>query len=59
MTERQEILNEIEKLGPILQESKDNYDKDPESYSAQLLLMSAENHLADLLKKLDSYPAPK
>lgn len=57
MDERQKILDEIEKLGPILRESKENYDKNPESYSAQLLLMSAENHLADLCKKLDSYVA--
>lgn len=54
MGKRQDILDEIEKLGPILKESKEHYDKDPNNYSAQLLLMSAENHLADLLKKLDS-----
>lgn len=54
MNERQKILDEIEKLGPILKESKENYDNNPDNYSAQLLLMSAENHLADLLKKLDS-----
>lgn len=57
MDEKQKILDEIEKLGPILKESKENYDKDPNNYSAQLLLMSAENHLADLLKKLDNHQA--
>lgn len=56
MDERAQILAEIEKITPILKESKENYDKNPDDYSAQLLLLSSENHLADLLKKLDNLP---
>lgn len=47
------LKEQIEKTKTILAESRENYDKDPESYSAQLLLMSTENYLADLLKELD------
>ncbi len=48
------LKEEIEKTKTILAESQENYNKNPESYSAQLLLMSTENHLADLLKQLDA-----
>lgn len=48
------LKEEIEKTKEILAESQENYNKNPESYSAQLLLMSTENHLADLLKQLDA-----
>ncbi len=53
MTELEKIREEIEKTEQILVESKENYDKNPESYSAKLLLMSVENHLSDLLRRLD------
>ena len=47
------IKEQIEKTKGILAESQENYSKNPDSYSAQLLLMSTENYLADLLKELD------
>ena len=47
------LKEQIEKTKGILKESQDNFTKNPESYSAQLLLMSTENYLADLLKELD------
>lgn len=47
------LQTEIEKTKEILAESQENYRNNPESYSAKLLLISTENHLADLLKKLD------
>lgn len=48
------LREQIKKTETILVESRENYDKNPDSYSAKLLLMSTENHLSDLLKKLDS-----
>jgi len=53
LTELEKILEEIEKTEQILKESRENYDKNPENYSARLLLMSVENHLADLLRRRD------
>ena len=47
------LKEQIEKTKVILAESQENYSKNPDSYSAQLLLMSTENYLADLLKELD------
>ena len=47
------LKEQIEKTKGILAESQENYSKNPDSYSAQLLLMSTENYLADLLKELD------
>lgn len=47
------LKEQIEKTKGILKESQDNFAKNPDSYSAQLLLMSTENYLADLLKELD------
>ncbi|MEE4242886.1 MAG: hypothetical protein V2I36_15585 [Desulfopila sp.] len=47
------LKEQIEKTQSILAESRENYEKNPEQYSAQLLLLSTENHLADLLKELD------
>lgn len=54
MDEKESLREQIEKTRKVLDESKENFDKNPESYSAQLLLMSVENHLGDLLKKLAS-----
>jgi len=53
LTELEKILEEIEKTELILKESRENYDKNPDNYSARLLLMSVENHLADLLRRRD------
>lgn len=53
MSQMDQLLKEIEKTKEILAESRENYEKNPGEYSAQLLLMSTENHLADLLRKLD------
>lgn len=50
----EELEKEIEKTKVILSESQENYNKNPEDYSAQLLLLSTENYLADLLKELDA-----
>lgn len=54
MDQRKKLLEQIEKTKGILAESRENYEKNPESYSARLLLMSTEGYLLDLLKELDS-----
>lgn len=46
------LKQQIEKAEIVLAESRENFAKNPEDYSARLLLMSMENHLADLIKKL-------
>lgn len=51
------LKQQIEKTKVILAESQENFVKNPESYSAQLLLMSTENYLADLLRELDAVTA--
>ena len=48
------LKQQIEKAEIVLAESRDNFEKHPGEYSARLLLMSMENHLADLLKQLDA-----
>lgn len=53
MNEQEKLQEEIRKTEQILLESKENYEKNPDSYSAKLLLMSVENHLSDLLRQLD------
>ncbi len=50
MSRIDELKEQIEKTKVILAESKENFEKNPGEYSAQLLLMSTENHLVDLLK---------
>lgn len=52
MSEIDSLKEQIAKTEVILAESRENFEKNPEEYSAQLLLMSTENHLADLLKQL-------
>ena len=47
------LKEQIEKTKIILAESQENYQKNPDSYSAQLLLLSTENYLGDLLKELE------
>lgn len=54
MSEIDDLKEQIEKTEIILTESRENFKKNPESYSARLLLMSTENYLADLLKQLDT-----
>lgn len=54
MNQIDSLKEQIEKTMIILAESRENYEKNPKEYSAQLLLLSTENHLADLLKELDS-----
>jgi hypothetical protein len=53
------LREKIEKTEAVLAESRDNFEKNPESYSAKLLLVSIENHLTDLLKKLDQLQSRK
>jgi hypothetical protein len=53
MNQIESLQVQIEKAETVLAESRENYEKNPESYSAQLLVMSIENHLSDLLKQLD------
>ena len=53
MTQFDSLKAQIEKTEVILAESRENYEKNPDQYSARLLLMSTENYLADLIKKLD------
>lgn len=48
------LKEQIEKTKVILSEFQENYVKNSESYGAQLLLMSTENYLADLLRELDA-----
>lgn len=47
-----ELKEQIEKTEQVLRESRENLQQNPGDYSARLLLMSIENHLADLLKEL-------
>jgi hypothetical protein len=46
------LKQQIEKAQIVLSESRENFNKNPDDYSARLLLISMENHLADLLKQL-------
>ena len=52
MNDIESLKAEIEKAEIVLAESRDNFNKNPEEYSARLLLISMENHMGDLLKKL-------
>ena len=54
MNECDSLKEQIRKTEAVLTEARDNFTQNPEDYSAKLLLMSIENHLADLLKKLDN-----
>ena len=44
------LQEQIRKTEIVLAESQENFEKNPKSYSARFLLMSTENHLADLLR---------
>ena len=54
MSEIESLHEQIEKTKVVLAESRENFEKNPENSSARLLLMSIENHLADLLKQLET-----
>lgn len=51
--ETESLDQQIEKTKKILEECRENYEKNPDQYSAQLLLLSTENHLSDLLRQRD------
>lgn len=53
MAPQDSLKEQIAQAEVVLAESRENFEKNPEEYSARLLLMSMENHLADLLKQLD------
>lgn len=48
------LKEQIAKAEIVLAESLENFNKNPDDYSARLLLISMENHMADLLKKLET-----
>jgi len=54
MDQKEKLMEQIEKTKVILKESQENYEKNPESYSARLLLMSTEGYMTDLLKELET-----
>lgn len=54
MSQIDSLRQQIEQAEVIRADSLENYKKNPESYSAKLLLMSIENHLTDLHKQLDA-----
>ncbi len=53
MSQIDSLKEQIEKTEVVLAESQEYFDKNPNDYSARLLLMSTENYLADLLKQLE------
>lgn len=48
-----ELEEQLEKARVILGDAQENYQKNPEDYSAQLLLLSTENYISDLMQQLD------
>ncbi len=54
MDEIAEVKAKIKEAEGVLAESIENLQKNPDDYSAKLIVVSMENHLSDLLKKLDS-----
>ncbi len=59
MNQLESLEEKIRKTEIVLAESRENFEKNSDSYSARLLLMSIENHLADLLKQLDIFKNQK
>lgn len=53
MSDVEKIKAEIEKTEKILAESIEYLKEKPDDYSAKLIVMSTENYLSDLMKKLD------
>ena len=54
MNEIAEVKEKIKEAKGVLAESIENLKNNPDDYSAKLIVVSMENHLSDLLKKLDS-----
>ena len=59
MNQIDSLKEQITKTEVVLAESRENFEKNPNSYSAQLLLLSTENYLADLLKQLETLQAQR
>ena len=59
MNQIDSLKEQIAKAEVVLAESRDNFENNPNSYSAQLLLLSTENYLADLLKQLGMLQAQR
>ena len=53
MNEIDSLREQIEKTKIVLAESEENFKKNPNNYSAKLLLMSTENYLVDLIAKFE------
>lgn len=53
MSDVEKIKEEIAKTEKVLAESIEYLKDKPDDYSAKLIVMSTENHLNDLMKKLD------
>ena len=53
MNEIDSLREQIEKTKIVLAESEENFTKNPNDYSAKLLLMSTENYLVDLIAKFE------
>lgn len=53
MSKIESLREEIQKTEVVLAESRENFENNPDSYSARLLLLSIDNHLADLFKQLE------
>lgn len=53
MNEIDILKEQIAKTEGVLSESQKYFKENPGDYSARLLLISTENHLADLLKRLE------
>jgi len=52
MSKIEALKEQIEKTKVILEDSRENLEKNPNDYSAQLLMLSTENYLGDLIKQL-------
>ncbi|WP_176761113.1 hypothetical protein [Desulforhopalus singaporensis] len=53
MGQSESISEQIEKAEKVREEAKQNFAQNPDDFSARLLLVSIENHLADLYRQLD------
>lgn len=57
MSRIESLQQQIKKVKVILGESLENLEKNPDEYSAKLLVLSTENHLEDLYRQLDAEKA--
>ena len=55
MNEIDSLREHIEKTKIVLAESEENFKKNPNDYSAKLLLMSTGNYLVDLIAKFERF----